>query len=137
MLDLEGIKNVASKLAKSIKIGDVVCLKGDLGVGKTQFSKFFIQALVGEDCEVLSPTFSLVQIYNSNIGEIWHFDLYRLNDIEEIYEIGLEQSITQAISIIEWPDIVEKLLPTSRIEINITLSKDKENFRDLSIKKVR
>jgi tRNA threonylcarbamoyladenosine biosynthesis protein TsaE len=111
----------------------VICLKGDLGVGKTQFAKFFIQALNNTEVEVSSPTFNLVQIYESRVGDIWHFDLYRLTKAEEIYEIGLQQALDYGISLIEWPQIAQDLLPKSCLEINLSFNKDNENYRDINL----
>jgi tRNA threonylcarbamoyladenosine biosynthesis protein TsaE len=131
-VNLEELKIIACDLASNSKIGDVICLYGDLGVGKTQFSKFFIQALAGETTEVTSPTFPIVQIYKTNIADIWHFDLYRLKNREEIYEIGIEDANLYGISLIEWPEIVIDLLPNNRIDINIEYID--ENNRKISIK---
>jgi tRNA threonylcarbamoyladenosine biosynthesis protein TsaE len=137
MLDLSELQMIAKQMASAVKKGDVICLKGDLGVGKTQFAKFFIQALTNMSQEIPSPTFSLVQIYEGLGCEIWHFDLYRIELVEEIYEIGLEQALSQGISIIEWPDIVEKLLPKPRLEVQLNFSKSGENFRDVNIIEVK
>jgi tRNA threonylcarbamoyladenosine biosynthesis protein TsaE len=133
MLDLSGVQSIAEKIASTVKVGDVICLKGDLGVGKTQFAKFFIQALNNTEVEVSSPTFNLVQIYESRVGDIWHFDLYRLTKAEEIYEIGLQQALDYGISLIEWPQIAQDLLPKSCLEINLSFNKDNENYRDINL----
>jgi tRNA threonylcarbamoyl adenosine modification protein YjeE len=135
MLDLSMLQDIAEKIAAVVKIGDVICLKGDLGVGKTQFAKFFIQALSCSEVEVSSPTFGLVQIYDTRVGDVWHFDLYRLIKEEEIYEIGLQQALDDGISLIEWPQIVESLLPKQRLEINISFNAHHENYRDVRINK--
>ncbi len=119
IVNLDGLKNIAYEIASKAKIGDVICLSGDLGAGKTQFSKFFIQALTGEDTEVTSPTFPIVQIYKNNVADIWHFDLYRIEDRCELYEIGIEDAILYGISLIEWPETAIDLLPANRLEINI------------------
>ncbi len=135
VLDLSQLQDIAEKIAAVVKIGDVICLRGDLGVGKTQFAKFFIQALSAPEVEVSSPTFGLVQIYDTKVGDVWHFDLYRLIKEEEIYEIGLQQALDEGISLIEWPQIVESLLPKQRLEINISFNEHHENYRDVRINK--
>lgn len=80
-------------------------LVGDLGAGKTAFTRGFIQSFAGLNKEeVPSPTFTLVQTYDTEKGTIWHFDLYRLKDAEEVWELGFEDALSSGISLIEWPE---------------------------------
>jgi tRNA threonylcarbamoyladenosine biosynthesis protein TsaE len=79
-----------------------------------------------------APHFNLVHTYDSRAGKIWHFDLYRLKDRSEIYELGIEDAFSSGISIIEWPEIIEDLLPKSAINIHLDFSED-EDCRDLVI----
>jgi tRNA threonylcarbamoyl adenosine modification protein YjeE len=123
----------ASMLARIAKTGDIITFSGDLGVGKTSFIQFFIKSLAGQEIEVTSPTFNLLHIYKFNIGEVWHFDLYRLRDKKEIYELGIEDAFSYAISLIEWPEIINDILPKDRLEIKLSFGED-ENSRSLSLK---
>lgn len=101
----------AVQISAKLNVGDVLALKGGLGAGKTFIAREIIRKLTGKNLDVASPTFNLVQIYDSPLGEIWHFDLYRLKKPEDIYELGLEDALSYAITIIEWPEIIENLLP--------------------------
>ena len=109
---------IAQKLAPNLKGGQIIALYGDLGVGKSVFCRALIRALTHTpDLNVPSPTFSLVQTYDTDSFEIWHFDLYRVEDTEEIYEIGWEEALAGGLSLIEWPERVESLLPSETIKI--------------------
>lgn len=111
----------AQNLAPTLRPGDVLCLHGNLGMGKSVFARALIRALTGNpEQDVPSPTFTLVQTYDSPSGEIWHFDLYRLKDPEEVYELGWEDALSGAISIIEWPERLGPLLPENRTNLYIT-----------------
>lgn len=112
----EVVDYVKSKLDRPILL-----LKGNLGAGKTTFSQQLVSALDSED-EVSSPTYSIVNEYNSPKGKIFHFDLYRLKNIEEAYDFGIEEYLDNAyLCIIEWPEIYEsELLPEEFHEMQIT-----------------
>jgi len=116
----EETRAVAEKLAHTLKPGRTVCLRGDLGVGKTVFAKGLCAAL-GVTEHVSSPTFTLVNEYETANGMLYHFDLYRIEDEDELYEIGFSEFVSgDAISLIEWPERAEGALPKNRIEITIT-----------------
>jgi tRNA threonylcarbamoyladenosine biosynthesis protein TsaE len=132
--DLNRLKEVALNLSKELRVEDVVCLRGDLGAGKTTFSQFLINSLLEKEQSITSPTFNLLHTYDTRIGRIWHFDLYRLKNIEEVYELGIDDAFSSGISIIEWPEIIEDLLPKNAININLSFSK-KDGLRDLIIRK--
>jgi tRNA threonylcarbamoyladenosine biosynthesis protein TsaE len=100
----------------------VIALAGDLGVGKTRFARAFVDALTGEREEVPSPTFTLVQTYESPAGLIWHFDLYRLTRPDEAYELGLEEALGDGITLIEWPDRAASLLPDERLDLTLSFA---------------
>ena len=86
---------------------NILLLKGNLGAGKTTFTQFLLKNLGSED-EVNSPTYSIVNEYSSLKGKIYHFDLYRLKNIEEVYDIGIEEYLDNAfLCIIEWPEVYE------------------------------
>lgn len=113
----ENLAILAIPLASALFVKDIVCLWGDLGAGKTTFARVLIQSLAGAPVEVPSPTFTLIQTYNTTQGEIWHCDLYRLNNPEEVFELGLEEAFHEAICLIEWPERLGNLLPRRRIDI--------------------
>jgi len=119
---------LAQRLAAVARAGDVIALAGDLGVGKTRFARAFVDALTGEREEVPSPTFTLVQTYESAAGPIWHFDLYRLKNADEAYELGLEEALCEGISLIEWPDRAAILLPDQRLDLHLSFA-DSPNAR--------
>ena len=109
---------LAARVAALAVEKDIIALKGDLGSGKTSFARAFIRARGGNE-EVPSPTFTLVQVYELCPTPIWHFDLYRLRRPEEAWELGIEVAFDEAISLIEWPDRLDPLLPERRLEISL------------------
>ena len=108
---------IAHKVASLLHPGDILCLKGELGSGKSTFVRALIQSLCGGTTEVPSPTFTLVQPYETPRFIAWHFDLYRLEESEEIYELGIEEALQSGVSLIEWPERAENLLPKDCREI--------------------
>ena len=116
--------NFAQECAKSAKKNDVFLLQGPLGAGKSIFARAFIQYFIGQDTEIPSPTFTLVQTYITDEAEMWHFDLYRLDDPEEIYELGWEEAHGQNLLLIEWPERLGHLKPHSYKQITITPNRD-------------
>jgi tRNA threonylcarbamoyladenosine biosynthesis protein TsaE len=110
---------LARRVAAATRPGDLIGLSGELGVGKTCFARAFIDAALGNGEEVPSPTFTLVQTYESPAGTIWHFDLYRLTRPEEAYELGIEEALTDGIALVEWPDRLGGLLPATRLEVDL------------------
>src|SRR5882757_6145504 len=109
--------DLARRLAPRLKVGDLVALHGDLGAGKTAFARALIRALVGADEEVPSPTFTLVQTYSAPVGQIFHFDLYRIVSPDELTEIGWDETLADGLTLVEWPGRAGTLLPVSRIDI--------------------
>jgi len=125
----EQTAEIAQNIAKTARSGDVFCLHGTLGAGKTSFCRSFIRALVGSDVTVPSPTFTLVQTYDTQEQSIWHFDLYRLEYPDEIYEIGWEEALSDNICLIEWPDKAGTFIPDYAIHIHIDIMpKDVRQF---------
>ncbi len=111
----------AIAFAATIKPRDIILLNGDLGVGKSVFSRAVIRTLTqSPTLDVPSPTFTLVQTYEAPIGDIWHFDLYRLKDPEELYEIGWEDALTSGTILIEWPERLDYLTPQKTITVTLT-----------------
>ena len=95
---------LAANLAPLLRVGDCLLLEGPIGAGKTAFSRSLIRARLGRNEDVPSPTFTLVQTYEHEDGDIWHCDLYRLTHPDEAFELGLDEAFTSAICLIEWPD---------------------------------
>jgi len=110
----------AVSLAKTAEPGDVLALRGTLGTGKTVFARAFIRHLTEAGEEVPSPTFTLVQTYESDIAPVYHFDLYRIENPDDVYELDIEDAFADGISLIEWPDRMEALLPRDRLDVEIT-----------------
>lgn len=111
---------IAAQLAGSAKPGDIFLLHGTLGAGKSTFARSFIRTLCGKDTDVPSPTFTLVQTYDAPASTIWHFDLYRLQDPDEIFEIGYEDALSEGILLIEWPERLGPHTPKHARNIRIT-----------------
>lgn len=128
-------KNIAKAFAKELLPGSVICLYGDLGVGKTAFVQGVADALKVTDY-VSSPTFTIVNCYEGSMP-LYHFDVYRISDCDEMYEIGYEEYVYGAgISLIEWPQLICDILPEKRYDI--TIKKDlsiHENYREILIEK--
>jgi tRNA threonylcarbamoyladenosine biosynthesis protein TsaE len=111
--------SLARRLALAAGDGDFVALGGTLGMGKTAFARGFIRALTRPDEEVPSPTFTLVQSYETERGTIWHLDLYRLKHAEEIWELGFEEVLQGFAVLIEWPERLGALLPARRLDLTL------------------
>jgi len=120
----DATETVAARLAGLIGPGRLVALTGDLGAGKSTFARAFIRArLQDEEAEVPSPTFTLVQTYDAPDGaEIWHADLYRLSDPEEVYELGLDEARDEAVCLIEWPDRMPRDWWSQALEIALEVA---------------
>jgi len=112
---------IAKEYARQSKPGDVICLEGDLGAGKTHFTKGFVTAFGLEKDVVSSPTFALINEYQGDNIEIFHFDCYRLEEIQEALEIGAEEYFYgDGICIIEWPERIRAILPSHSKTVTIT-----------------
>ena len=124
----------AVQLAANSKIGDIIGLKGTLGVGKSFFAKNFINSLQENPTEILSPTFNLLYSYNTKKGEIFHFDLYRLKSAEELENIGFFDALKNGICLIEWPEIAAEFLKNNYTEIEIKIpAAGSEEMREILI----
>ena len=128
--------SLAEKLGDHLRTGDSIFLKGPIGVGKT----FVIGCLIrkklldiGIEQHVTSPTFNLVQIYDELYDPIWHIDLYRLKNQEELIEIGLEEAFHEAVCLLEWPDILGETTIGKAVVLSIRFSTLDSNKRDLDI----
>ena len=117
--NIDETRNWAKQFAKTLKQPVTIALHGDLGVGKSEIARTIIQTLCGDDTVLPSPTFTLVQTYVADDTKISHFDLYRISDVAELVEIGLDYAIQNDITLIEWPDIALDMLPDNTIHIDI------------------
>lgn len=129
---IEDWEELAERIIPNLK-SNILLLKGNLGAGKTTFTKSLVKALGSED-DVDSPTYSLVNEYHSPKGKIFHFDLYRVNHIEELYDMGIEEYLDEGfLSIIEWPEIFESELEGVDFH-EISIERTEENTRIVTIK---
>lgn len=106
-------------LGRTLVPGDVVLLAGDVGAGKTHFARALIQSVLEVPEDVPSPTFTLVQVYDTVHGPLWHADLYRITSDLEVDELGLVDAFEDAICIVEWPDRLGKMAPASALTVEI------------------
>ena len=114
--NVEEMRMWARDFAGKLSAPCVVALHGDLGMGKSEIARTIIQTLRGADTVVPSPTFTIVQSYDG----ISHFDLYRIEEADELVEVGLEHAMQNDITLIEWPEIAYGMLPADTINIFIT-----------------
>jgi tRNA threonylcarbamoyladenosine biosynthesis protein TsaE len=117
--DEDATAAIAEAFARQAERGDVIALAGPLGSGKTVFARAFIRALAPGE-EVPSPTFTLVQSYETPRGAVWHFDAYRLTRPEDAVELGLDEALSDGIVLIEWPERIAPLLPDQRIDVALS-----------------
>lgn len=115
----------ASDFASKLNNSSIIVLSGDLGSGKTKFTEGVLKYF-GLENEISSPTFTIVNEYDANSQKIYHFDLYRLSDVDEFYAIGGEEYLQSGICIFEWGEMIEDILP--RAYTKITFSRDLENI---------
>lgn len=122
------------KLGKEAKAGQVFTLVGDLGVGKTVFTKGLAKGLEIDE-PISSPTFTIVQVYEEGRLPFYHFDVYRIGDVEEMDEIGYEDYVYgQGVSLIEWANLIEEILPEHYTEVKIEKELEKGfDYRRISV----
>lgn len=130
----EETKQHAAKLAQSMPNGGTVCLYGDLGSGKTVFAKGFAEQLGIKETEVKSPTYTLMREYAVGSKKLYHFDFYRIEEVDELTAHNLEEIFARknAWFLIEWPERIKNLLPAVRKEVH--LRSINENQREVSVK---
>ena len=122
---LDETKKAAEYFARNSTIGQCFALYGNLGLGKTTFTQYVIQFLNPKITDVTSPTFSIMQMYDlDENSKIVHIDCYRMETQKEFFELGLEELFPESIVIVEWPEIIENLLPKNTIKIKFSLAED-------------
>ncbi len=125
---------LGKKIASKLKKGDIIVLSGDLGSGKTKFTEGIL-TYFGLEEEISSPTFTIVNEYNTENLNIYHFDVYRLNDIDEFQAIGGEEYFEKGACIIEWGEMIEELLPQDYIKITFSRNLEDENKRNIKVER--
>lgn len=126
--------NIGYHMGLNAKKGEVYCLSGDLGVGKTVFTQGFAKGL-GIEGPVNSPTFTIVQQYEGKRMPLYHFDVYRIADVEEMEEIGYEDCFYgDGVCLIEWAELIEEILPTQRKTVTIKKDLSKGfDYREITV----
>ena len=127
--DADATAKSAIALGAQLRPGDAVLLSGPVGAGKTHFARALIQSLLETREDVPSPTFTLIQTYDTPHGAVWHADLYRISTDAEIDELGLVDAFEDAICLVEWPDRLGPLAPADALMIDITYNDDGRSAR--------
>ena len=125
----------AENFAKALQLGDIVVLTGELGSGKTKFVEGVLKHFNLED-EISSPTFTIVNEYTSDNINIYHFDVYRLEDSDEFYAMGGDEYFSKGICLIEWGEIIEDILPKPYTKVVFSKDNSNEEYRKLDIKRI-
>ena len=129
LADETATEQLGATLAARLKPGDVVGLKGELGAGKTTLARAILRAAADDPALIVpSPTFTLVEVYETPVGTYWHFDLYRLETPEQVFELGWEEARADGIVLLEWP---ERLGPLLSKHLSVTLEIDGDGRRAL------
>lgn len=132
--NIEQTINIGRQIGKLTNPGDIICLIGDLGTGKTHLTKGIAEGLEIQE-HITSPTFNIVNEYEGRL-KFYHFDVYRVNDPDEIAAIGFDEYIfSQGVSVIEWANYIEELIPDEHLTIIIEkVNNENENLRKITLK---
>jgi tRNA threonylcarbamoyladenosine biosynthesis protein TsaE len=123
--DEAATERLGAALASRLRPRDVVALQGGLGVGKTTLARAILRAASGDRALIVpSPTFTLVEIYDTPMGVYWHFDLYRLETPEQVFELGWEEARADGVALVEWAERLGTLLPRERLTVTLALEGD-------------
>lgn len=123
--DEAATERLGAALAGRLQPRDVVALVGGLGAGKTTLARAILRAASGEPALVVpSPTFTLVEVYDTPRGAFWHFDLYRLETAEQVFELGWEEARADGIALVEWAERLGPLLPHERLTVTLSIEGD-------------
>jgi tRNA threonylcarbamoyladenosine biosynthesis protein TsaE len=126
---------LGKKIASHLKIGDVLVLTGELGSGKTKLAEGIL-SFFGLDDEISSPTFTIVNEYETEKFPIYHFDVYRLDGVDEFLAIGGDEYFEKGVSIIEWGETIEEILPKHYTKIEFSRDTENENMRIININQI-
>ncbi len=129
LADEAATARLGASLASALRPGEAICLTGPLGAGKSTLARALVRTLTRPDEDVPSPTFTLVQFYETAAFPLAHFDLYRLTGADEAFEIGLDEALDEGAALIEWPQRLEGRLPPDRLDIEISLEDGGETRR--------
>jgi tRNA threonylcarbamoyladenosine biosynthesis protein TsaE len=120
--DLDATIRLGARLAWHLRPANVVALHGDLGAGKTELARAVIRAAAADPSLIVpSPTFTLVEVYETPRGSIWHFDLYRIETPEQVWELGFEEALADGITLVEWPERLGRWLPAERLDVSLEI----------------
>ena len=123
--DEAATERLGAALARRLRPRDVVALQGGLGVGKTTLARAILRAASGDPALIVpSPTFTLVEIYDTPAGVFWHFDLYRLEEPEQVFELGWEEARADGMALVEWAERLGTLLPRERLMVTLAMAGD-------------
>jgi tRNA threonylcarbamoyladenosine biosynthesis protein TsaE len=125
----EAMMRLGAAIAAALRPGEAVCLRGPLGAGKSTLARGLVRALTTAGEEAPSPTFTLVQRYEGVRLTVSHFDLYRLKDPNEAYELGLDEALDEGAAVIEWPERLQGALPADRLDVEIGFPETGEGRR--------
>ena len=123
---LQNINDIAKIIAKELKSIKILLLFGELGAGKTTLTKHIIKILGGDYNEVTSPTFNLQHVYNTKNHTVYHFDLYRINSLEELFNLGVDEALNNGLLIFEWGEIAKKYFNCSYLRLDISFCKNND-----------
>jgi len=125
LADEAATERLGARLAARLRPRDVVALEGELGTGKTTLARALLRAASGTPALIVpSPTFTLVEVYETPRGTFWHFDLYRLESPEQAFELGWEEARAEGIVLVEWAERLGPLLPASRLAVTLRVDGD-------------
>jgi tRNA threonylcarbamoyladenosine biosynthesis protein TsaE len=120
---------LGAAIGRELKAGEAVCLIGPLGAGKSTLARGLIRQLAGAAIEAPSPTFTLVQTYETPRLTVSHFDLYRLDSAEEVFELGFDEALDGGAVVVEWPDRLGRYLPADRLDVELTFDGESRRAR--------
>ena len=126
---------LGKKIASQLQIGDIIILSGDLGSGKTKLTEGILTYFNLQD-EISSPTFTIVNEYDTEKIKIFHFDVYRLADVDEFFAIGGEEYFEKGASIIEWGEMIEDYIPQRYLKLEVSRDNVNENQRLINIENI-
>ena len=120
---------LGAAIGRQLKAGEAVCLSGPLGAGKSTLARGLVRQLAGAQVEAPSPTFTLVQTYETPRLFLSHFDLYRLESAEEVFELGFDEALDGGAVVVEWPDRLGAHLPQDRLDVELSFDGDARRAR--------